>query len=148
MSKIIETAITVDGEEIEIEISHFSAVTGFTLEKEYQNWAANPVRNSAYISVVLRAAAVILKDEGGITGESRIQISTVDHINYYFRDWQELDRIFGAILNHNGISREPEKKNDIGAWPVVGATFAKSFCVELLKLMPVAAEIVKEKAGE
>ena len=132
--------------ETTVELRMFGALHGWDMQRRYITFAGSDAKNDAdfrkeYTMEVLQFATVL-------KGELRIPLSTPDLIENHLQSWQNLELVFKAVLEHNGIDPEAHAAR-ANVWADNGAEMATSFMAALSTVMTPAIEsmlnrIVKE----
>lgn len=137
MSKILELPIQ-DGT-TKVQISTFPAMTGWDLQRQYITFAASDAKNDrdfrrAFTLEILTFAKV-LKDN------REIPLTTDALIDNHLQTWENVERVFKAVLLQNGI--DPDTHADrTNYWAKAGGEMAVAFIAECSKLMGPAFESV------
>jgi len=103
-----------NGEQRMIGLSRFPAMDGWDIQHRYLEFISTTDKQirRAYTLEVLSYAHVII-------GETHLPISTSAVVESHLQSWSAVDKIFRAVLMHNGI--DPDTHADRpGYWESVG----------------------------
>ena len=123
-----------NGEQRLITLKRFPAMDGWDIQHRYLEFVSTndkQIRRS-YTLEVLSYACVIL-------GDTPLPISTSAVVESHLQSWEAVDKVFRAVLLHNGI--DPDTHADRpGYWESVGGELAVSFIAQATRLMGPALE--------
>jgi hypothetical protein len=132
-----------NGEQRHIALSRFAAMDGWDIQHRYLEFVSTndkQIRRS-YTLEVLSYASVII-------GDARLPISTGAVVESHLQSWEAVDKVFRAVLLHNGI--DPDTHADRpGYWESVGGELAVAFIAQATKLIgPALESTMGERAPE
>jgi hypothetical protein len=122
MEKMSELTIKrVVHDDATIKLDHFSALDGWELKRQYRDYLSSddPKFRTAYTMTVLCYATI------ESNGDS-IRLSNSIDINEQLECWQNVEKVFYAVLKHNGVQTDPAEIERL-RWKVAGEDLAKAF---------------------
>lgn len=127
--------IDVRGETRQVRIEKFPAFDGWMIQSSFLDFAASTDHHykRQYILQVLSYAKVELNGRD-------IPLTTDALIDNHLDTWENINKVFEAILMANGIDPKTHA-NKPGFWSDAGATMAISFMAEITKLMGPALNV-------
>lgn len=129
------------GEKRSIEVALFPALDGWDIQQRFVEFAASHDKafRRAYTLEVLSFATAINKG-------ARIELKTSDIIKNHLGDWKNVERVFEAVLEHNGIDPKTHADKPV-FWEKAGAEMATAFIAEVSRIMGPAIGLMA-KQGE
>lgn len=118
-----------DGEKRTIEIGLFPALDGWDIQQRFVEFAASHDKafRRAYTLEVLAYATAINKG-------ARMELKTAALITNHLGNWQNVERVFEAVLEHNGIDPKTHADRPV-FWEKAGAEMATAFIAEVTRIM-------------
>lgn len=132
--------ISASGEAKNIVISHFGALVGWDMQRKFIEFAASrdPVLRREFTMEVLSYAKVVFSGR-------ELPLSTDALIDNHLEKWTNIQLVFEAVLEFNGIDPKTHANNP-QFWSNAGAEMAVAFIAECTKLMGPAFEVVAKSA--
>jgi len=130
-----------DGTKRAVEISRFPALDGWDIQQRFIEFAASHDKTfrRAYTLEVLAYAVVI-------NNGARIEMKTPQLIDNHLGSWQNVESVFEAILEHNGIDPKTHADRPV-FWEKAGAEMATSFAVEITRIMGPAIGLAAQQGN-
>lgn len=125
----IEIEMPGDGGKRVVEIHQIPALDGWDIQQRFVEFAASHDKafRRAYTLEVLAYATAINKG-------ARIDLKTSGVIDNHLGSWQNVERVFEAVLQHNGIDPKTHADRPV-FWEKAGAEMATSFVAEVWRIM-------------
>jgi hypothetical protein len=116
-------------EDAKVTLHYFSALDGWELKRKYREYLTtdDTQMRMAFTTVVLSYASLPI-------GEQEVPLSSVPIVNEQLECWQNVEVVFHAVLNYNGISTDPAEIERL-RWQVAGEELAKGFLASVNDLM-------------
>ena len=134
--------IECSGETLRVKIRHFPALTGWEVRRRYREFleSKDPSFRLGFTVSVLSYASI----EGT---EDIAPLNTADIINSRLRKWQNVEKVFNAVLGYNGIRTDPAEVERL-RWQVAGEDMAATFLAAVQSLIGPALTIAANKKAE
>jgi hypothetical protein len=125
-----------------VEIALFPALDGWDVQQRFVEFAASHDKEfrRAYTLEVLAYATAINKG-------AKVELKTGALIDNHLGNWQNVERVFEAVLEHNGIDPKTHADRPV-FWEKAGAEMATSFISEVSRIMGPAIGMIAAKGVE
>ena len=122
---------------VNVQVAAFPALTGWDLQRQFITFVASDAKNDRdfrrAFTLEILSYAKVLKDG------REIPLSTDALIDNHLETWENVEGVFKAVLQYNGI--DPETHADrTNWWAKAGGEMAVAFIAECTKLMGPAFE--------
>lgn len=126
----------------EIRLSLFDALDGWEIQNNYIKFTASADKTfrRAYTLEVLGYATVVM-------GENDLPLSTDALIDNHLGTWQNVQKVFEAVLRNNGIDPETHADRD-NYWSKVGAEIATAFLASCTRMIGPMMSHLAQPDGE
>lgn len=130
--------ISFNGTDKQIKIERFKALDGWDMQRRFREFAASTdaAFRRAFTLEVLAYAKVV-------TGTGELPLSTGALIDNHLGTWENVQAVFEAVLNDNGINPKTHADNH-EYWTKVGGEIAIAFLAECSKLMGPALDFANK----
>ncbi len=125
-----------DGGSRTIEVGLFPALDGWDIQQRFVEFAASHDKSfrRAYTLEVLSYATAV-------NNGARIELKTDSIISNHLGDWKNVERVFEAVLENNGIDPKTHADRPV-FWEKAGAEMATAFIAEVSRVMGPAIKLM------
>lgn len=130
------------GVTIRAKVHHFSALGGWEMRRRYREYLESKDSNFRMAFIVGALSHVSIADENG-----DVFLSNADAINAQLENWQNIDKVFNALMEYNGIqidAAEFERRR----WQEAGEDLAASFLAAVQSTIGPALTLAASSKGD
>lgn len=106
-------------------VRHFPALTGWEIRRQYREFleSKEPTFRMAFTVTVLSHACILVQNGEGV---DEVPLNDVDAVNALLENWQNVEKVFSAVLGYNGIKTDAAA-TERRRWQLAGEDLAAGF---------------------
>lgn len=130
-----------DGMVKPVVLQHFDALDGYDIQLRALDFLASQDKafRREFVMEILTYSEVCI-------GDQWLPLTTTALVNNHLETWQNIEKVFEAVLSHNGIDIH-EHGNKPHFWANAGAEIAVAFIAKVTDLMGPAVELAAVAAN-
>lgn len=138
MDTLSDIDVTRSFGEAKVTLKPFSALDGWELKRQYRDYLASddPNFRQHYTIAVLANTTIF-------ANQHDMPLNNIATINEQLENWQNVEKVFLAALNFNGIKTDPAEVERM-RWQTAGEDVAKGFLAAVNDLMGPALRLAAE----